>query len=218
MHPAIEPVVMDVHLPPGVAGPDPLDFDARCFLVAHATGLVLIDTCLAGSADLIAAGLERIDARWQDITDVVLTHSHPDHAGGLAEVTANARTAAVWAGAADKVDVPFDGQFSTLTDGATVRGLRVLETPGHTPGHCSLVHEDASTLFAGDVAGTMGGTLSRGPAAFTADPERAEESLRSLATLSVDRVLFAHGDEIPDPIAAIRSLLDEVPASPMPTR
>jgi glyoxylase-like metal-dependent hydrolase (beta-lactamase superfamily II) len=205
---------MNVHLPAGVAGPDPLDFDTRCFLVAHDAGVVLIDTCLAGSADLIAGGLDRIDARWHDITDVVLTHNHPDHAGGLAEVTARAGTAAVWAGAADQADVPLDGQLLKLTDGTTVRGLRVLETPGHTAGHCSLLHEDASTLFAGDVAGTMAGTLTRGPAAFTADPERAERSLWSLATLSVDRVLFSHGDEIPDPITAIRSLLGEMPASP----
>jgi glyoxylase-like metal-dependent hydrolase (beta-lactamase superfamily II) len=214
MHPAIEPVVMDVHLPSGVAGPEPLDFDVRCFLVAHGAGVVLIDTCLAGSSERIAGGLERIGARWQDITDVVLTHNHPDHAGGLAEVIARARPAAVWAGAADHAAVPFDGQLLTLTHGASVRGLRVLETPGHTPGHCSMVHEDASTLFAGDVAGTMAGTLTRGPATFTADPERAERSLRSLATLSVDRVLFSHGDEISDPIAAIRSLLGDTPASP----
>src|SRR5262245_50930868 len=127
MHPAIEPIVMDVHLPPGVAGPDPLDFDARCFLVSHGAGVVLIDTCLAGSSEPIASGLERIGARWQDITDVVLTHSHPDHAGGLAEVVARARPAAVWVGAGDQADVPFDGQLVTLTDGATVRGLRVLE-------------------------------------------------------------------------------------------
>ena len=58
--PAVEPVVMDVHLPAGVAGPDPLSFDVRCFLVPHASGVVLIDTCLPGSHDLIAPALERI--------------------------------------------------------------------------------------------------------------------------------------------------------------
>jgi glyoxylase-like metal-dependent hydrolase (beta-lactamase superfamily II) len=157
--------------------------------------------------------LERIGARWQDITDIVLTHNHPDHTGGLAEVMARARPATVWAGAADQAAVPFDGRLMTLTDGATVRGLRVLETPGHTPGHCSLVHEEASTLFAGDVAGTMAGTLTRGPAAFTADPAQAERSLRDVANLPVDRVLFSHGDEISEPIAAIRRLLADPPAN-----
>ncbi len=72
---------MDVRLPAGVAGPDPLSFDVRCFLVAHPTGVVLIDTCLEGSDDLIAGGLERIGAVWSDVTDIVLTHAHVDHIG-----------------------------------------------------------------------------------------------------------------------------------------
>ena len=68
-------------------------------------------------------------------------------------------------------------------------GLRTLHTPGHTPGHCSLVLECESILFAGDIVGTMAGSLSRGPAPFTADAEQAEKSLRRVAALEFDRVL-----------------------------
>jgi hypothetical protein len=42
---AIHPVVIDVHLPAGVAGPDPMDFDVRCFLVAHAGFASSIRAC-----------------------------------------------------------------------------------------------------------------------------------------------------------------------------
>lgn len=210
MNPGVEPVVMDIHLPVGVAGPDPLDFDVRCFLVPHAVGVVLIDTCLAGSCGPISVVLERMGADWRDITDIVLTHNHPDHTGGLAEVMARTDGAAVWAGAEDQARIPFDGQLRTLADGGRVRDLRVLQTPGHTPGHSSLVHDEASILFAGDVAGTMAGTVSRGPAAFTADPEQAERSLHRVATLQCDRVLFSHGGEIPDPFGALRNLLRAV--------
>ncbi len=84
----IEPVVMDVHFPAGVAGPNPLDFDVRCFLVPRASGLVLVDTAMPGSAALIEAALDRLGAGWTDISDVVLTHHHPDHVGGLTEVMA----------------------------------------------------------------------------------------------------------------------------------
>ena len=94
-----------------------------------------------------------------------------------------------------------------LADGGSVRDLRVLQTPGHTPGHCSLVHEDASILFAGDVVGSMAGALTRGPAAFTADAEQADASMRLVSTLQFDRILFSHGDEIPDPLQALRDLL-----------
>lgn len=33
MSPLVERVAIDVHLPAGTAGPDPLDFDVRSFLV-----------------------------------------------------------------------------------------------------------------------------------------------------------------------------------------
>ena len=58
----VEPIVIDVHLPAGMAGPEPLDFDVRCFLVAHADGVVLIDTGTPGSDGQIAAAFERMGA------------------------------------------------------------------------------------------------------------------------------------------------------------
>ncbi|MEO6578388.1 MAG: MBL fold metallo-hydrolase [Candidatus Limnocylindria bacterium] len=204
---AVEAVVMDVHLPAGVAGPDPLSFDVRCFLVAHPTGVVLIDTCLPGSDDLIGGALERTGAAWSDITDIVLTHAHADHIGGLPAVTSRAAGASVWAGAEDQALIPFGGQWRTLAEGGRVRELHVLETPGHTPGHCSLVHEDASLLFAGDLVGTMVGTLMRSPAAFTQDAGLAERSLQRVAELHYDRVLFSHGGEISEPMDALRQLV-----------
>jgi glyoxylase-like metal-dependent hydrolase (beta-lactamase superfamily II) len=205
----VESIIMDVHLPAGVAGPDPFDFDVRCFLLSHASGVVLIDTSVAGSEDPIDSALARIGATWHDITDVVLTHNHPDHIGGLAQVLARADGAAVWVGADDQPRVPYDGQLRTLVDGAHVRDLRVLRTPGHTPGHCSFVHEIDSILFAGDAVGSIAGTLSRGPAAFTADADQANQSLYRIASLQCDRVMFSHGGEIPDPLGALRNLLGD---------
>ena len=209
MNAGVESIITDVHLPAGVAGPDALDFDVRCFLVSHASGVVPIDTSVVGSEDLIDSALARIGATWHDITDVVLTHNHPDHIGSLAEVTAKADGAAVWVGAGDQARVPFDGQLRTLVDGARVRDLRVLLTPGHTPGHCSLIHEVDSIVFAGDAVGSMGGRLSRGPAAFTADADQADQSLHRIASLQCDRVMFSHGGEIPEPLRALRGLLGD---------
>jgi glyoxylase-like metal-dependent hydrolase (beta-lactamase superfamily II) len=203
----VEPIMMVVHLPPGIAGPEPLDFDVRCFLVAHAKGVVLIDVGLAGSQDAIRSGLERVGAGWEDVTDVVLTHGHADHVGGLADVVANCRRPAVWAGIEDHPAIAFDGELQRLVEGGMVRDLRVLQTPGHTRGHRSFVLDEESVLFAGDVIGSMAGMLSRGPAAFTAVPEEAERSLRRVASLEFDRVIFSHGAEIQAPVRELRSLL-----------
>ncbi len=87
-----------------------------------------------------------------------------------------------------------------------MRGLRVLETPGHTPGHCCLIDDEASIVIAADVVGSMSGELTRGPAAFTADPDMAEQSLRRLAQLSAERMVLSHGDEVGDPFAALQRL------------
>jgi hypothetical protein len=73
----IRPVVFDVHLRAGIAGPDPMDFDVRCFLVPHETGISLIDTGLPGSTPKIAAALNDIGATWAEVSDILLSLDAP---------------------------------------------------------------------------------------------------------------------------------------------
>lgn len=207
MRTVVEPIVMDVHLPAGVAGPDPFDFDVRCYVVTHAGGVALIDTGMAGSHDPIEAALTRVGAGWDDISDVVLTHSHADHVGGLRDVAVSARRATIWIGDGERAEIPFDGEMHSLVDGARVGGLHGLHTPGHTVDHFSFLLESESILFTGDIVGSIEGLLTRGPAPFTADAARAETSLQRVAALDFDRVFFGHGAEVPDPLAALRAFL-----------
>jgi glyoxylase-like metal-dependent hydrolase (beta-lactamase superfamily II) len=86
----IEIVITEAQMPPGMFGPDPLTLDVRCFVVPAPSGIVLVDTGLPGSSDAIGASIERIGAAWSDITDIVLTHAHFDHAGGVADVAQRA--------------------------------------------------------------------------------------------------------------------------------
>jgi glyoxylase-like metal-dependent hydrolase (beta-lactamase superfamily II) len=153
--------------------------------------------------------LGRIGADWSDITDIVLTHKHFDHVAGLTDVISRAAVATVWAGPADGLDIPYEGSIEALDEGVGVRDLRVIATPGHTPGHRSLLHERAGLLFAGDVAGNMAGILTRGPEPFTEDPDVAEQSLRHVETLSWDRLVLSHGDEVADARSELRPLLAE---------
>jgi glyoxylase-like metal-dependent hydrolase (beta-lactamase superfamily II) len=196
----IHPIAFDVHLPAGVAGPDPMDFDVRCFLVPHAAGFSLIDTGLPGSSEAIGSALTGLGATWADVSDILLSHDHPDHVGSLADVVALAPAATVWGNA------PLSAR--ALDDGGTVRELRVLATPGHTPGHVSFL-DGEGTLLVGDLIGSRDGHLERAPAMFTADAAQAELSIRKLAETGCERMLFGHGAEIDEPLPALRTLLGD---------
>lgn len=190
----VVPVVTDVSLPAGVAGPDPMSFDVRCFLVPHRGGVTLVDTGVQADAQPVADALTTVGAGWADLTDIILTHAHVDHCGGLVAVAAKAPSARIWAGSGESLPV-----VSRPADhGLLIRGLRIIATPGHTPGHLCALDEETGTVFAGDALGNQNGRLTLGPAMFITDQEEARHSLRRLAALQPSRMLFGHGQEVAD--------------------
>ncbi len=79
--------------------------------------------------------------------------------------------------------------------------LRVLHTPGHTPGHCALLAGSRRVLFAGDALidhriVTGGGRPQVMPRFTNVDTAQALASLDAIAAVDdqVDLVLFGHGD------------------------
>lgn len=76
---------------------------------------------------------------------------------------------------------------------------RILFTPGHTLGHCSLHLPDRDTVIAGDAIVTLDPYTGRkGPRvvarAATADSERALRVLDTIAETGVRTVLVGHGE------------------------
>ncbi|MCF3141139.1 MBL fold metallo-hydrolase [Paenarthrobacter sp. AR 02] len=116
-------------------------------------------------------------------------------------------------GREDLGSVSSSAPLRSLSEGDRIWGLQVIETPGHTKGHISLLSHDEGLLFVGDAVGSMGGMVVRPPAAFTADAAMAEKSLRKLCALSPARTLFSHGAEVPDAALQIQALLSGQPES-----
>ena len=205
---AFRPVITHVEVPPGMLGPDPVRIEVRCFIVPGRDGVVLVDVGPPSAGSEIEGALGQIGATWSDVCDIVLTHAHFDHVGGLAEVTERAPQAVVRGGAADLSEIRLEGRaVEPLDETDRVRDLVVLETPGHAPGHLSLLDEANSLILVGDAVGNVGDGLSFGPPAFTADQGQARASLERLASLDVERFVFSHGAEVNDPRAAIAHLL-----------
>jgi glyoxylase-like metal-dependent hydrolase (beta-lactamase superfamily II) len=91
------------------------------------------------------------------------------------------------------------GEVRSYDDGQALDvpgALRVVHTPGHTGGHCSLVAEQAGVLFAGDAMTTaafLTGETEPRVHAFNEDTDRARASLARLADVPASVVTFGHG-------------------------
>ena len=203
----IEEVVREMSIPSGIAGPEPMTLDVRCYAVAQPSGIVVIDTGMPDAADGIADAVDALGGTFADVRDIVLTHLHMDHIGSLFAIAEQAPLASIYAGGPDSPDIRSPRKVQAMEEGDLIQDLQVLSTPGHTPGHISIFHEGTGTLFIGDAAATDRGDVVRSPAAFTSDASRAEESLERIAALAPGRILFAHGAEVPSPAGAMVRLI-----------
>jgi glyoxylase-like metal-dependent hydrolase (beta-lactamase superfamily II) len=60
--------------------------DASVFIINQPESLTLIDAGFPGTVADVEQAVRSLGRRPEDIKDVLVTHCHPDHAGGLAEI------------------------------------------------------------------------------------------------------------------------------------
>ncbi len=77
-------------------------------------------------------------------------------------------------------------------------GLRVVETPGHTPGHISLFAPALGVLFCGDSMVTDENGIRGSRPGVTWDEARARESVQKQAELGASIVCSGHGPVVKD--------------------
>ncbi|MEZ3143583.1 MBL fold metallo-hydrolase [Halobaculum sp. MBLA0143] len=197
------------------------------------TGLVLVDTALPGQTDELADALAAVGRGFDDVAGVFLTHQDGDHAGCLADVRERVTAArgtepTVYAHVADAPYV--DGRAEPIksdgdryppaavdvevVDGVVFRTdagpMRVIETPGHTPGHVSLYLPDEHLLLAGDALTTDDDGLAGPAEAFTPETETAAESVAALSELTFDTVHCFHGGSVAATAVDAADVADEL--------
>jgi glyoxylase-like metal-dependent hydrolase (beta-lactamase superfamily II) len=196
----------------------------NAYLMDGPEGLTLVDTGPPGRGSRIEDALRKAKRPPGEVANILVTHYHPDHIGGLAEL-ARKTGAPVYAhpldagivrsGAPSPEGTPRSLLGRALmpmirskgTDPAAVSrelvgeeelpiagGMRVIHTPGHTPGHTSFLWPSRGVLFVGDAAGNLLGRL--GPALVDEDPAGADRSFVHLTTLDFDVALFGHGSPL----------------------
>lgn len=151
----------------------PMDMSVNAFLVNDGEKLVLIDTGTGAKSPtigLVTANLVAAGYRPEDVDDVILTHAHGDHLGGLladgkivfpnATVHIAKDESDYWLSPKKRAAVPekarggFDKAAATLkpyqdagklktfvSNAEPVPGFRTKPYPGHTPGHTAVLIE-----------------------------------------------------------------------------
>jgi hydroxyacylglutathione hydrolase len=99
-----------------------------------------------------------------------------------------------------------------LHEGDEVGGFRVVDAPGHSPGHVALWREAERLLVCGDAFFNLRSLrlepgLREPPALLTLDPERNRRSMRRLAALEPRLAVFGHGPPVRDAAAALGALV-----------
>lgn len=172
-----------------------LDF-VSAYILYRAGEAALVDTGVAGSEGAIEAALDRVGLGWDSVGHVIVTHKHPDHQGSLEEVLGRASDAPWYAGSGDIGEISAMIPGNTVSDGQFVFDLQIIETPGHTPGHISVLDPTSGILVAGDALNGDSGEVVGANPDFTEDMSLANASIQKLAGFDFEVALFGHGEPL----------------------
>ena len=191
---------------------------SRIYLIEDKDALTLIDAGLPGSARRVFEYIERIGRRREELARILMTHNHPDHAGGAPKICAGGKAqvsahphdaparragerSLAYMGAFNALDLPlpFLRRVSVsrlIGDGDVIPvagGMRVIHTPGHTPGSVCFLLQEQSLLFSGDTIFSDGRRVSRSIPFPGSDAAQYRQSLERLAGMRFDILCGGHG-------------------------
>jgi glyoxylase-like metal-dependent hydrolase (beta-lactamase superfamily II) len=196
---------------PGVNVGKPMDFVDNCYLVHHAQGWLLWDTGVTDAiaampegqapADprmthwrrpkTLAAQLEGLGLKPADVKYLAISHSHPDHIGNvglfpqamLLVQKAEYEWPTPFGAGRFKPEQPVtkvEGDHDVFGDGS----VTILATPGHTPGHQSLLVKLPKTgalVLSGDAVHFKSNWENRGVPSNNTDKDQTLASMQRIA-------------------------------------
>jgi N-acyl homoserine lactone hydrolase len=196
---------------PGVNEGKSMDFVDNCYLIKHAQGWFLWDTgipdAVAGMPDglvpsdpkavtwrrpkTLAAQLDQIGVKPSDIKAMAVSHTHPDHIGNV-EMFPTAmlyvqKAEYDWPGANNQPRFKAEHPVTKLDGDRDVFGygnVVILSTPGHTPGHQSLLvklPKTGAVVLSGDAVHFRDNWDNRRVPSMNASKEQTTASMQKIA-------------------------------------
>src|SRR5882724_11977721 len=202
---------------PGVNEGKPIEFSDNCYLIRHARGLLLWDTGIPDAvasmpdgmvvangaitqrrAKTLAAQLAELGVKPADIAYVAVSHTHGDHVGNVALFPSStiliqgAEYDWAMAGPA-KPAFAATQKIEKLTGDRDVFGdgtVKIVATPGHTPGHQSLLVQLPKTgwlLLSGDAVHFQDNWTHKRVPSMNFNREQTLASMKRIAALLEER-------------------------------
>jgi len=202
---------------PGLNEDKSIEFSDNCYLIRHAKGLLLWDTGIPDAvaampdgmvvangaitqrrAKTLAAQLVEIGVKPADIAYVAVSHTHGDHVGNLALFPSSTiliqGTEYEWAMtqpvkpafAATQPIEKLTGDRDVFGDGSVM----ILSTPGHTPGHQSLLvvlAKSGPVLLSGDAVHLRDNWENRRVPSMNTNREQTLASMQRIASVMETR-------------------------------
>ena len=196
---------------PGVNEGKSMDFVDTCYLIKHAQGWFLWDTGIADAvaampnglapADpkaihwrrpkTLAAQLDQLKVKPSDIKAMAVSHTHPDHIGNVEMFPTTMlyvqKAEYGWPGAdgaprfkPEHPTTKLEGDRDVFGDGS----ITILSTPGHTPGHQSLLvklPKTGAVVLSGDAVHFRDNWDNRRVPALNFNKEQTQTSMQKIA-------------------------------------
>ena len=197
--------------------PGVYQFDTIAFSYLLVDDAFLVDGGFSLNPAKILDGLRAVGYQPTDVKELVATHCHRDHIGGFAALREKTGAQIV----AHATEVPFvegrqflpnRGAMTRLLrrfirspplhvdravhEGDRVGSFRVLDTPGHTPGHIVLWDENRSLVIAGDAVRVTRTHAGPSQPRFNVDQAQAVQSFRRIASLEFENLVAGHDDVV----------------------
>jgi N-acyl homoserine lactone hydrolase len=190
-----------------------MEFVDNCYLIRHSQGWLLWDTGVTDAiADMpdgqkpadarathwkrprtLASQLEQLDVKPSDIKYVAVSHTHPDHIGNIAMFPQSTllvqKTEYEWPSpfaralqAGPSTVNKLEGDHDVFSDGSVI----LVATPGHTPGHQSLLiklPKSGPLLLSGDAVHFRDNWENRRVPDINFNKEQTSASLQRIADI-----------------------------------